>query len=105
MTVKVDIETVDPLRRRLSIEVPAAEVSAAIDEEYARLGRAAKVPGFRPGRAPRHVLQQLYGERVRADVFERLIQKSLVEAVDGQGLEPVGRPEVVTEQARPGEDL
>lgn len=105
MSVKVDVEKVDPLRRRLSVEVPAAEVSAAIDGEYARLGKAAKVPGFRPGRAPRHVLQQLFGERVRADVFERLIQQSLVEAVDRQGLEPVGRPEVVTQQARPGEAL
>jgi trigger factor len=105
MTIKVDVETVDPLRRRLSIEVPAAEVSAAINGEYARLSKAARVPGFRPGRAPRHVLQQLFGERVRADVYERLIQQSLVEAVDGQGLEPVGRPEVVTQEARPGEAL
>jgi trigger factor len=105
MTLKVQVETLDPVRRRLSVEIPANEVDAALDTEYARLAKSAKVPGFRPGRAPRHVLRQLFGERIQADVFDHLIQHSLVEAIGNEGIEPVGRPEVVTQQARPGEAL
>lgn len=105
MTVKVEVETLDAVRRRLSVEVPAGEVDAALEGEYARLARTAKVPGFRPGRAPRHVLRQLFGERVQAEVFDHLIHNSLIEAFEKEGIEPVGRPEVVTRQARSGDPL
>jgi trigger factor len=105
MTVKVEVETLDAVRRRLCVEVPAGEVDAALDNEYARLARTAKVPGFRPGRAPRHVLRQLFGQRVQAEVFDHLIHDSLVEAIEKEGIQPVGRPEVVTRQARSGDAL
>ena len=105
MTFKVDVETVDSVRRRLAVEVPAEEVSAEIEKAYAQLARDAKVRGFRPGRVPRPVLERLFGDRVRADVFERLIQQSYAEVVEARQIAAVGHPEIVTEQARPGEAL
>src|ERR1700687_1087134 len=105
MTLKVDVETVDPVRRRLAVEVPAEEVSIELEKAYADLGRAAKVPGFRPGRVPRGVLERMFGDRVRAEVFGKLIQQSYSEAVEGQQLPVVGQPEIVTEQAQPGAAL
>jgi trigger factor len=105
MTFKVDVETVDPLRRRLAVEVPAEEVSTEIEKAYATLARAAKVPGFRPGRVPRTVLERLFGDRVRADVFARLIQDSYSGALEARGIEALGQPEIVTEQAEPGAAL
>jgi trigger factor len=105
MTVKVDVETIDPIKRRLAIEVPAEEVSSELDAEYARLARTARIPGFRPGRAPRHVLRQMFGDRIRSDVFDRLIQRSLIEAIEKEGIEVVGRPDLVTQSAQPGEPL
>lgn len=105
MTLKVDVQTVDALRRRLEVEVPADEVSAEIERTYAQLARSVKVPGFRPGRAPRAVLERLFGDRVRAEVFERLIQQSYSEAVEERQIAVVGRPEIVTEQAEPGAAL
>jgi trigger factor len=105
MTVKVDVETLDPVKRRLAIEVPAEEVSTELDAEYARLARTARIPGFRPGRAPRHVLRQLFGDRIQSDVFDRLIQRSLIEAIEKEGIEAVGHPELVTQNAEPGKPL
>jgi trigger factor len=102
MTLKVDVETVDPLRRRLAVEVPAEAVSAELEKAYAELGRAAKVRGFRPGRVPRHVLERMFGDRVRADVFARLIQDSYAAVIEERHIEAVGQPEIVTEQAEPG---
>lgn len=99
------METIDPVRRRLAVEVPANEVSAQIERAYDDLKRTAYVRGFRPGRAPRSVLEQLFSDRVRADVFGRLVQESYVEALRGQNIEPVGQPEIVTESAQPGEPL
>jgi len=105
MTFKVDVETVDSLRRRLAVEVPAEEVSAEIEKAYVQLARGAKVRGFRPGRVPRPVIERLFGDRVRAEVFEKLIQQSYAEVVEEQRIAAVGRPEIVTETARPGEVL
>ena len=102
MTLKVDVEAVDPIRRRLAVEVPAEEVSAEIEKAYAELGRAAKVRGFRQGHVPRHVLERMFGDRVRADVFAKLIQHSYAEVIEERRIEAVGQPEIVTEEAQPG---
>lgn len=99
------METVDAVRRRLAVEVPAIEVTARIERAYDELRRTASVRGFRPGRAPRSVLEQLFGGRVRADVFSKLVHDSYLEALRDQNIEPLGQPEIVTERAEPGEAL
>src|SRR5574337_1470271 len=105
MTLKVDVETVDSVRRRLAVEVPAETVTAELERAYTELARGAKVPGFRPGRAPRPVIERLFGDRVRADVFTRLVQQSYQEAIETQHIEVVGRPEIVTEESGAGTAL
>jgi trigger factor len=105
MTFKVDVETVDSVRRRLAVEVPAEEVAAEIEKAYAHLARGAKVRGFRPGRVPRPVLERLFGDRVRAEVFEKLIQQSYAQVVEQCEIPTVGHPDIVTEQAQPGAAL
>ncbi|HUI27288.1 MAG TPA: trigger factor [Candidatus Kryptonia bacterium] len=103
--IKVEVETVDPVRRRLAVEVPEEEVRAEIDRAYGELGRHARVRGFRPGRTPRPVLEQLFGDQVRADVFGKLIQQSYAEALRERGLAVVSQPQIVTERAEPGAAL
>lgn len=102
---KVALETVDAVRRRLAVEIPAGDVTAEIDRAYDQLRRKARVPGFRQGRAPRSVLERMFGDQVRADVFGRLVSESYAEAVREQRIEPVGQPEIVTEHAEPGAAL
>jgi trigger factor len=105
MIFKVEVETVDSLRRRLAVEVPAETVSAEMHKAFTELGRAAKVPGFRPGRVPRPVLERMFGDRIRAEVFGRLIQASYTEALEEQQIAAVGQPEIVTEQTEAGAAL
>ena len=105
MIFKVDVETLDSLRRRLAVEVPAETVSAEIHKAFTELGRAAKVPGFRPGRVPRPVLERMFGDRIRAEVFGRLIHASYTEALEEQQIAAVGQPEIVTEQTEAGAAL
>lgn len=102
---KVALETVDAVRRRLAVEIPAGEVAAEIDRAYEQLRRKARVPGFRQGRAPRPVLERLFGDQVRADVFGRLVSESYVEALREQHIDPVSQPDIVTERAELGEPL
>jgi len=103
--IKVEMETVDPVRRRLAVEVPAEEVREEIERAYGNLGRHAQVRGFRPGRTPRPVLEQMFGDQVRAEVFGKLIQRSYEEALREQNLAAVSEPQIVTERAEPGAAL
>lgn len=102
---KVALETVDAVRRRLAVEIPAGDVTAEIDRAYDQLRRKARVPGFRQGHAPRAVLERMFGDQVRADVFGRLVSESYAEAVRDQQIDPVSQPEIVTERAEPGAPL
>jgi trigger factor len=102
---KVAMENVDAVRRRLAVEIPAGEVTAEIERAYDRLRRKANVRGFRQGRAPRSVLERLFGDQVRADVFGQLVHDSFREALKEQKVEPVGQPEIITEQAELGQPL
>ncbi len=103
--LKVEVETLSAVKRRLRIEVPQEQVSAEIEKAYSGLGRQVRLPGFRPGRVPLAVLKQRFGDRVRGEVFGRLIQESLLEAVRQEQIEVAGPPEVVTERAEPEEAL
>ena len=105
MTFKAAVETLDSVRQRLAVEVPAEEVQAEIEKAYAELGRGAKVRGFRPGHVPRQVLERLFGDRVRGEVFGRLIHQSYAAVIEERHIEALGQPEFVTEQAEPGAAL
>lgn len=103
--LKVEVETLSAVRRRLRVEVPQEEVVAELERAYSGLSRQARVPGFRPGRAPRHVIERQYGDHVRHEVFGKLIQQSLHEAVEKEEIAVVGQPQIETEQAQPGQPL
>lgn len=102
---KVTLEEVSGSRRRLRIEVGASEVQAEIDRAFAEVGRQARLPGFRPGKAPRRVLERLFGDQVRREVLGKLVEASFHRAVDAHKLAVVGSPEIDAELLSPGEPL
>jgi len=101
----VQVENIDSVRRRLLVEIPAQDVSAELDKAFADLARTANVRGFRRGRVPRAVLERVAGERVRAEVHEKLVRDSFVDALRSERIDPVGQPEIATESAEPGQPL
>ncbi len=92
--MKVTVEDRSSVKKALHIEVPAEEVSAKLDEAYKNLKKTAKVKGFRPGKAPRSVLERLYGKEVKADVAAQLIQSHVLDAIKETELEIIGSPKV-----------
>ncbi len=92
--MKVTVEDLSSVKKTLHIEVPAEEVSEKLDEAYRNLKKTAKVKGFRPGKAPRSVLERLYGKEVNADVAAQLIQSTVMDAIRETELDVVGNPKV-----------
>jgi len=88
--MKLEIENLSEVRRKLRIEVPSQEVAQEVDRAYRELGKKAKVKGFRPGKVPRGVLELYYKKQVEQEVSDTLVRRSVGEALREQALEPVG---------------
>ncbi len=97
--MKIQVEKLSPVEKKVTVEIEPAEVAKEIDRAYASLGRRAKLKGFRPGKAPRAVLERNFKDQVEADVVERLVQKSFDEASREQKLEAVAAPRVQVAEA------
>jgi trigger factor len=92
-----EVEETGPVERRLRIEVTTSEVDAAFEAVYRELGRAAKLRGFRPGKAPKAVLQRAFGSQARGEVLERVVRDTLPKAIADSKLPVVGEPRLLPE--------
>jgi len=102
--MKIQVEKLSPVEKKVTVEIEAAEVAKEIDRAYTALGRRAKLRGFRPGKAPRTVLERNFKEQVEADVVERLVQKSFEEATKQEDLDAVAAPRVQVGEGGVGAD-
>lgn len=90
---QVKIEDVGPSRKRLTITIPADEVSESIETSFAGLASEAQLPGFRPGRAPRRLIEKRFGSAVRAEAKNQLVSSAFSKAVEANNLHVLGEPE------------
>ncbi len=88
------VEAQSAVKKKVSIEIPQADVAKELDSAYRELKKNAKVKGFRPGKTPRNVLERLYGKEVRADVSSRLIQEAFLEVLKDSEMNVVGMPQI-----------
>lgn len=102
---RVTVEELTPVRRRLEVEIPAAEVQAELDRAFGQLGNRARLPGFRPGRAPRAILDRMFGAEVRREVLGRLVGDTFRNAIESHHLDVVGDPDIDAGTLTPGEAL
>jgi trigger factor len=107
--VKSAVETLNPTRVKLSVEVPFEELRPSLDAAYQTIGSQIQVPGFRRGKVPARIIDQRVG---RGAVLEEAVNEALPrfysEAVEESKIRPVGQPEVeITEAPDPtqGGDL
>lgn len=100
--MKSNLEKVSNLSRKLKVEIPAATVQSAFQKVFNGIQRDVTIKGFRKGKAPISTIKSLYGDRVKQDVVQDLIQKHYPIALDEHKIEPISYPEF--EFADPTED-
>ena len=103
--MKVNVESVSPIEKKLSIEVEADRVAKEIERAYRGLARQVRIPGFRQGKAPRRVLETRYRDQVEQDVARQLIEDAYREAVEKEDLFPVSNPVVSPDKLEPGHNF
>jgi trigger factor len=103
--MNVNIEEPNSLRRKVTIEVEPDEIKHELDRAYNELKRGVVLKGFRPGHAPRNLLERFFGEQVRGEVVQKLVEEYTKKALEEHDLKPVVAPEIVTEQTDLQKDL
>jgi trigger factor len=92
--MKADLVDVNDTRKSLTIEIPSDVVDAHIDRVTSGYSRKARIPGFRPGKAPARVIKQRFKDQILHDVAQDLVPRAIDDALRERGVEPVDTPEV-----------
>ncbi|MEG1677704.1 MAG: trigger factor [Clostridia bacterium] len=100
------VEKLSGSKVKISFKVPAAQFDEAIDKAYLKTRGSINVPGFRKGKAPRKLIERMYGDMVfYDDALELLFPEAYTTAVKENQLMPVGRPELDVQEMEKGKDL
>lgn len=99
--MQVTVEKLSPVVMEFQVEVPADRVKAEVDKAIANVQRSAHVKGYRPGKAPRQVIEHLYGGRVHQDVAQRLVDETLNKALAEKAVQPLSKPAIAPHELRP----
>ncbi|HIJ82954.1 MAG: trigger factor [Magnetococcales bacterium] len=103
--MEVTIEEKATFDREIKFVLPAAEVDRHLDQELSRLASTVRLPGFRPGKVPRKILEARFGEHVASTIAEQLFREHFPKALEEHQLNPVEYPEVSRSEFGRGKDF
>ena len=102
--MKTEFIDVSDTQKNLVVEIDSTVVDAEIDKIARDYGKAARIPGFRPGKVPSKVVRQRFRDQILHDVVHGLIPRAVDEALRDRGIEPGDTPDikdVVVEEGQP----
>ena len=89
----VKVEDAGPGTKKISIEIPAERIASKLEENFKELRSSAALPGFRPGHAPRKLVEKKFANDVRDQVRRQLISESYGQAIEKNSLNIIGEPQ------------
>jgi trigger factor len=93
--VSTSVEPLDGNKVRLHVAIPASEFEKAIDAAFRKLAADVKIPGFRPGKAPRRLLEARFGPDVaRREALQDALPGYYADAIDAEELDAIAPPEI-----------
>ena len=99
--MEVTVTDISSIKKKVQIQIPQADVVKELDNAYREIKKNAKIKGFRPGKAPRSVLERMFSKDVHADVTNTLIQNSFIDAVRQESLAFIGTPDIAPAELDP----
>nr|WP_090274307.1 trigger factor [Mycolicibacterium komanii]CRL67253.1 trigger factor [Mycolicibacterium komanii] len=104
--MKSTVEKLSPTRVRINVEVPFTELEPDFDRAFAQLAKQVRLPGFRPGKAPRKLLEARVGREAMLDqVVSDALPGRYSEAVTSSEVQPLGQPDIEITNKEYGQDL
>jgi len=96
--MKVNVESLSNTEMKVEVFIPKEEVTGKIEEVFKELERDAKIKGFRPGKAPRRVIEAAYGSYIFEEVSSRLVSQSFEKALEEVSVIPISRPRITKDK-------
>ena len=103
--MQVSVEKSGAIERKLTVSIPHAEVNRKIEERLRSVGKRARIPGFRPGKAPHNIIVKRYGEQVTNEVISDTINDSYREALGKEDIVPAGLVSIEPKPFVAGDDF
>jgi len=103
--MEVSIENTGGLSRRMTVQVPAERIDQEVDSRLKSMSQTVRLDGFRPGKIPVKVIEQKYGQQVRLEVIDQVVNSTLQDAFTQENLRPAGTPDVEPKVAPAGQPL
>jgi trigger factor len=100
--MQVTVEAINPVTKKVSIEIPAERVDAEIEKAYSGIQKKAKLQGFRPGKAPMQLIRRTYSDTMRDEVMRRFYEQTLFKALDEHKIEPIDSPTIESDLLEQG---
>jgi trigger factor len=103
--VNVTVEQLAPCKKLMRVEVEAQKVDETFETVTKDFRREARLPGFRPGKAPREMVVRMYDKEIQEEAKRKLISEAYRKAVEEQKLDVLGRPDIEEIQFTRGQPL
>lgn len=101
--MKVEIEEVSPILKKLRFELPPELYKKALDRAYDKLNKKVQIKGFRKGKVPRSILEKHYSGETEMDAVGDLVDQSYREAIQEHGIPAIAMPKISDLKAEPGQ--
>ncbi|WP_159015322.1 trigger factor [Cognatiluteimonas profundi] len=101
--MQVQVESIGNLERRMTLRLPAEAIESQVGGRLREIARTARIKGFRPGKVPTKVVEQRYGQQVRAEVLDGLLREGFDSAIRDNALRLAGNPQIQPSEAGEGE--
>ncbi len=104
--MSVKFEKQEGNKGKLTVEVPAEEVTSGIDKAFKKVVKQVQAPGFRKGKMPRPMFEKMYGiESLYNEALDFILPEAYAKAIEEADVEPIDRPEIDIEQMEKGKTL
>jgi len=103
--MNIEIQDVDSCNKKIKIIIPKEIYENKVKAYINRVGRDAKIPGFRKGKIPKSMLEKTIGTEAKREVLTKLISESFLEAMNEKGVKALGAPRLLNVEAEEGTDV
>ena len=92
--MEITVESVSNLERKMTVVVPASEITPKVEERIKQAASQARIKGFRPGKVPVREVRRRFGESILQEVASEVMQESYSNAITKETLKPAGMPQI-----------
>ena len=100
--MRVEVEDINAIKKKIHIEVPMEDVTREIESAFRKLSKEVNIKGFRKGKIPRNIMEKHFGEKIESEVTNKLITSTFIKALENKKVDPVSRPEIAAQHLKEG---